>query len=186
MSMHGQLPRPSSSSAQRFALCNGEERWTPHLPLRGLRLTAATSPLSPLPSPADVEVSKLGCDPQASTVSSLPIVICFALPWRSAMGREGARCVERRRHLVDGSRPAVCPSARCRMAFLQRRNSLMFGRGTQSVCGKVRKCGGEGRITLIHMCIRRMNCRMARQGEREEGSGKTYPDAYGVRLARRC
>jgi hypothetical protein len=48
------------------------------------------------------------------------------LPWRSAMGREGACYVERRRHLVDGSRPAVCASARCRMAFLRRRKSLMF------------------------------------------------------------
>jgi hypothetical protein len=45
----------------------------------------------------------------------------------------------------------------------------MFERGTRSVSGKVRRCGGEGRITLIDMCIRRMKCRMARQGEREEG-----------------
>jgi hypothetical protein len=68
------------------------------------------------------------------------------------------------------------------MAFLQWRNSLMFGRGTQSICGKVRRCGGEGQITLIHMCIRRMKCRMAQQGEREQGNEKTYPNAYGVHL----
>ncbi|KAJ7754620.1 hypothetical protein B0H14DRAFT_2979166, partial [Mycena olivaceomarginata] len=85
----------------------------------------------PPPPPADVEVSKLGCDPQASTASSLPIIICFAPSspprgffWRSAMGREGARCVEHRRHLVDGSRPAVCASAQYRIVFLQRRKSL--------------------------------------------------------------